>query len=770
MLPRERVLWLLRTLAALCLLASPGGTTASGGQPGRSLPSGQKVAIFGVDAADWRVIDPLVAAGRLPAFARLKQVASTGLLRSTPPLLSPLIWTTMATGRTADENGVLDFMVDAPGGGQAPVNGGARRVKALWEIWSEAGRRVMVTGWWATWPADHVRGLIASDRIATPHLASTTRPDVGLVYPPSLAADVTRRIAEPSAIDYASLSRLIPVTAAEFARAEAAGRASTGRLYADPIAHFRAAIAATRSYRRISTELVQSVQPDFWAVYYEIVDTTSHLFSKDRRRAEGAVASAYEEVDAALADTARALDPDTLVLVVSDHGFQPADAGIREDPADLTAGATAWHRPYGIVAATTAGALAGTRSAPPVVSLGVVSPLDIAPTVLARGGLPLAGDMPGRVIPALAPPGSQPSRIASYGSHVMPDVPRDGKAMAAAELERLRALGYVSGSAPTSSLARVNLGEVLYHKGDYRGAIRELEALLRVDPLNEHGMEWLARAYIALGRRDEALGLYDRLVRASASSSLALDPEVVLAATDIDVAAGRLDAAQSRLDRVAATVRRSAEALTAAGSIAQGKGRPELAEQSYRRALAASPSNTEALQRLLDLLLSLHKADEAVSVTAAAAKSFPSSPTHLSLAGEAALASRRYAEAERRFAAALALAPDADPVRLDLGRTQLLAGRPDACIQTLQPLPSTRDAEMLRGAAHSTRKDWPRAIAALERALSSGPATTDVLNALAVAQVESGKKADAIKSLERSLAMDSNQPAARALLQRARNQ
>ena len=224
MLPRGRVLLLAWTLAALCLVCSPAGISAGGGglddaigtvaeavAPDPATPSAApKIALFGVDAADWRVIDPLVAAGRLPTFARLKQVASLGVLRADPPLLSPIIWTTIATGRPPEEHGVLDFMVDAPGGGQAPVNGGARRVKALWEIWSEAGRRVLVAGWWATWPADHVSGLIASDRIATPHLVERGRPDAGLVYPPSALPDVSRRIVEPASLDYAALSRLLP--------------------------------------------------------------------------------------------------------------------------------------------------------------------------------------------------------------------------------------------------------------------------------------------------------------------------------------------------------------------------------------------------------------------------------------------------------------------------------------------------------------------------------------------------------------------------------
>lgn len=774
MFARGRALLLPWTVAALCLAASPCALLTAAGPGSAALPQRlssppEKIAIFGVDAGDWRVIDGLVAAGQLPCFARLKQVGATGVLQPEPPLLSPIIWTTMATGRRPEDHGVLDFMVDRPGGGQAPVTGGARRVKALWEIWSEAGRRVLVTGWWATWPADRVRGVIVSDRLATPHFADSTRPDAGLVFPATALADVTRLVVEPQALDYQAVARLIPVTRAEFDRAQGITRESAGGLYRDRIAHFRAVVAAARTYRRVSTELAKSVAPDFWAVYYEVVDTTSHLFLADPARRDRAVAAAYREVDDALADTARVLDPHTLLLVVSDHGFQPPDAGIREDPSDLTAGATAWHRPYGIIAAVEAGALAGTLAPRPLAPLGTVSPLDIAPTVLARAGLAVAADMPGRVIPALAA-ATPPSRIASYGAHVLPEAAAQSHAVAAAEVERLRALGYVSGAAAVTSLSRVNLGEILYRKGDVAGAARELEAVLRAEPLNTHAALWLARAYVGLKRPDAAVALYDRLVQAAVTTSFSLDPVVVPAATDLDLAAGRLEAAAARLRRLPAAILATPEARLAAGAVAEAQGRAAAAERAYRQALAASPSDFDALQRLLDLLLRQKRVEEAIAATASAARAFPASPQHLSLAGEAALSARRYAQAERYFFQALALAPTAAAVRIDLARSQLQGGRPDAAMETLRDAGEAREVDMLRGAALSARRDWRSAVAAFQRALAAGPPRADLLTSLAAAQLEAGMRGDAVRSLEQSLSLEPNQPAARALLQRARNQ
>jgi tetratricopeptide (TPR) repeat protein len=728
----------------------------------------ERIAIVGVDAADWRAIDLLVSRGELPTFSRLRRVAACGTLRADLPLLSPIIWTTIATGRNPEDHGVLDFMVDLPGGGQAPVGGGARRVKAMWEIWSDAGRRSLVAGWWATWPADDVNGIVVSDRMLSSQLTGAARPNVGLVHPAAEYGRIAGLLVSPASVAAGELRRMLPGVAIPAAPAASAARLSAAELYRDRAAHFRAAVADTRSIRRVVAALARGVQPDLTASYYEIVDTASHLFVRDRSAGASAIAAAYEEVDRALSDTAAALAPDTLLIVLSDHGFQAADAGVAEDPADLSGGATAWHRPYGIIAVTTAGALAGVRQAPSIGPIGTVSPLDILPTILARAGLPLASDMPGRVIPALAPAVTL-ARVPSYGTHRLPPVkPASSPGEGAAELERLRALGYVTGTQATTSLARVNLGEILVRRGDTRAAITELEPLVRQNPLDERAVSWLARGYIAAGRRDDALALYDRVIRAGRMTGRKIDPLFVLSATDLDIEAGRVSSARERLAKVPETLRGSPEVLVAGGAVSDASGRIDAAERAYRSVLSATPANREALTRLVDLLLRRARDDDAVTVTARLAGLFPASPEHQSLLGEAALAARQYQRAERAFAAALELAPASEAVRLDLARARLLDGRPAAALDCLAGAPVSAEREALRGAGLSAARQWGPAIDAFERSASLAAPTADLLAALGRAQLEAGRRADAVRTLERSLQLSPNQPSVRTLLEAAR--
>ena len=68
------------------------------------------------------VVDRMIAEGKLPNFAALRDGGASGRLRSSKPLLSPIIWTTIATGKPPDEHGIGHFVATNPQTGkQLPV-------------------------------------------------------------------------------------------------------------------------------------------------------------------------------------------------------------------------------------------------------------------------------------------------------------------------------------------------------------------------------------------------------------------------------------------------------------------------------------------------------------------------------------------------------------------------------------------------------------------------------------------------------------------------
>src|SRR5215218_595750 len=111
-------------------------------------PVPDRILVLALDGVDPDVVDLLISEGKLPNFARLKREGAYGRLRSERPLLSPVVWTTIATGKTPDRHGIGHFVAVNPRTGEElPVTSRLRHVKALWNIFSESGRSVAVVGW-----------------------------------------------------------------------------------------------------------------------------------------------------------------------------------------------------------------------------------------------------------------------------------------------------------------------------------------------------------------------------------------------------------------------------------------------------------------------------------------------------------------------------------------------------------------------------------------------------------------------------------------------
>ncbi len=755
-----RSLAIALALAASLMLAAGAGRARASADGVTDAPPGRRVLLVGLDGADWQAIDPLARAGRLPVFARLRDHGRTGILLATPPLVSPILWTTIATGRRPEDHRILDFMVDLPGGGQAPVPSSERRVAALWNVFSDAGRRVGVVGWWATWPAEEVAGTIVSDRVA-PQLARGDTPiEAGSIAPASRTAELAARLVRARDLTREDLSAYLPVTAEEYRAAQEALREGSGRLYRNPLAHLAAIVASTRSYAQMAEAIVAGRQPGLLLVYLEAIDSVSHRFVKDARGA-GAIARAYADVDAVIGRLAGRVAPDTWVLVVSDHGFYTTDAGVVEDPSDLEGPATAWHRPYGIVAAAEACVLTGSCESPRPQDVGSVTPLDVAPTVLQAAGLSASREMPGRAVAALVPDEAASRAIPRVATLERPRRPAEPPALTPDEASRgrLRALGYVGAS--RTSLARLNLGEILFRRGDFAGAERELRAVVDAQPASAAALGWLAKAIAAQGRARSALDVYAR--------ALALPGEpgdMLVEAVDLAAAAKLPGEMRRMLAGCGERCRATPAGVVARAQLALQDGHAAVAERELRAALATDPAYLPALERLVDLLGSAGRGRDAVAPLRAGADRAPRSARHQALLGMALLAAGDAQQAEQRLARAVALAPDGVSARVELARAQLMQGRVDIALATLEgaALAGSAEAAGLRGAAHARRGEWRPAAEAYEVALRAAPPTPDLLNALAWARLQLGQRGESTRLLQRSLALQSDQPEIRRLL------
>src|SRR5436309_8615888 len=139
---------------------------------------------------------PLLVAGELPAMARLMEQGSFGYLRSMRPTLSPVIWTSLATAKTPAKHGITNFVYRTGNGDDQELHvftSGYRRTKAFWNIFSDYGLVVHCIGWWITYPAEPINGVMVSQTNTSPLAPARHGPQIwkgslingleGQVYP-----------------------------------------------------------------------------------------------------------------------------------------------------------------------------------------------------------------------------------------------------------------------------------------------------------------------------------------------------------------------------------------------------------------------------------------------------------------------------------------------------------------------------------------------------------------------------------------------------------
>lgn len=449
--------------------------------------SPRKLLLIGWDAADWNVARPLLEQGKMPALQRLMDSGVHGDLATIRPVLSPMLWTSIATGKRAYKHGIHGFSEPCPAtGGIRPITNLSRKTKAVWNIFNQHGWRTNVIGWWPSHPAEPVNGVMVSNHYqqALRNLGDEWPMRPGTVHPPHLAEPLQEMRIHPAELENEHILPFIP-RAAEIDQEQDKRMESCAKIIAE-ISGIHAAATA-----------VMQLEPwDFMGVYYDGIDHFGHAFMRYHPPRQSWVTEAdfdlYRDVieagyryhDMMLDTLLRIAGDDTTVMLISDHGFEPGNLRPQHLPNEPT-GPAAEHSPFGIFCLRGPGIKRGER-----IHGGTL--LDITPTLLHLQGLPVGRDMDGKVLVNCFESAQQPAFIDSWdaipGDHPDGRHPRDQQidpTDARESIQQLVDLGYIDEPNPDRAQAiaettrelNYNLAQALMDGGRYAEAADLLERL-----------------------------------------------------------------------------------------------------------------------------------------------------------------------------------------------------------------------------------------------------------------------------------------------------
>lgn len=580
----------------------------------------KRLLIVGWDAADWMMIDPLVAKGAMPTFARLIRDGVRSDLGTLEPKLSPLLWTSIATGKTADKHGILNFVEPKPdGSGLRLASSTSRKCKALWNILSQSGLRTNVVGWYASHPAEPIHGSVVSNLICEGDPAQASAPwpvPAGLTHPATLADAVAGCRVRSRDFEREALAEILPDLPP--------GMRDDGR-----IRTLCSLMAVAASVERAASQRMRAGPWDCTMAFFETIDTVGHHFMQYRpprmrhvkesemRAFGGVMDRVYRWHDAALARMIDAAGPDVTVVLLSDHGFhsdrhRPVLADL--PPERRMEREASWHRATGVLVMSGPGVEAGQQ---PVTA----SILDVAPTALALLGLAAGADFDGRCLSESLEGKSAPDRIDSWeridgeaGLH--PPEARQDPFEAADALKQLVDLGYMA-ALPEDVQGQLdlvrresafNLGMSLMSRGRFAEALPHFAAIAQARPTEYRYAICHATCLAATG---EFSGAASTLEQVLALDSSAAEARLLLARCF--GAMGLAADARRESDRVARELRTHPNlALNVADAFLR-EGRTEESLQLYRRLAKEDAKSIPALLGVARCLLALERWEDAAA-------------------------------------------------------------------------------------------------------------------------------------------------------------
>ncbi|MEN3046323.1 MAG: alkaline phosphatase family protein [Candidatus Hydrothermales bacterium] len=245
------------------------------------------VCVIGIDGGTFKIIDPLCKSGALRALSKLISEGKKFELISTIPPLTPSAWSSFLTGKNPGKHGILDFYELDENFKYRLSSFKLRRQRKLWNILSEYNLKSIIYFVPFTYPPEKVNGIFVSGFL-TPSINSD------FTYPSEFKRELLEKFSNYRITENIRFSRK-----------------NSHRFFED-------LVELTDIHGDVMEYLIKNKDFDLFLGVFMTVDHAQHWLWYDK----GKVEFIYKRIDEKIERIISILPEGSLVVIMSDHGFQ----------------------------------------------------------------------------------------------------------------------------------------------------------------------------------------------------------------------------------------------------------------------------------------------------------------------------------------------------------------------------------------------------------------------------------------------------------------
>ncbi len=251
------------------------------------MTSKTKLAVIGLDGADWRYIRPLIDKGEMHNLENIIEEGGKGSLKSVRPTTSPVAWSSYSTGTDPSQHGVYDFLQRK---NQKFLPMTSEDIRKPF-FWNKIDGNVCIVNVPMTYPPKKTDGALVSGYLSPK--------DSIYAYPEELTKDLNNNdyIIEALSIGYNGDKTQ-----------EIVDRAET----------------TVEKRTQACLRIINDYDPEFFHVTYTGLDRLQHYYPLPPSEEDfgDVVAEHYKKLDESIGIIREEIGEDTALIVISDHGFK----------------------------------------------------------------------------------------------------------------------------------------------------------------------------------------------------------------------------------------------------------------------------------------------------------------------------------------------------------------------------------------------------------------------------------------------------------------